>query len=37
MSNVSDKVFEFYLPALSLMGVGARKEVGKHAKSLGGR
>ena len=36
MHHVSDQIFGFYLPSVSLMGVGARKEVGKQARSLGG-
>jgi len=34
---VGDQVFGFFIPTVTLMGVGAHKEVGKQVKVLGGK
>jgi alcohol dehydrogenase len=34
---VQEQVFGFFIPTVTLMGVGAHKEIGKQIKTLGGR
>jgi len=34
---VGEQVFGFFIPTVTLMGVGAHKEVGKQVKVLGGK
>lgn len=33
---LAEQVYEFYIPSISRMGIGAVKEVGAKAKYLGG-
>src|SRR5208337_3243239 len=33
---LADQVFGFYIPTVTLMGIGAHKELGAHIKALGG-
>jgi alcohol dehydrogenase len=34
---LADQVFGFYIPTVSLMGIGAHKELGQQVKTLGGK
>jgi alcohol dehydrogenase len=34
---VQEQIFGFYIPTVTLMGVGAHKEIGRQIKALGGR
>lgn len=34
---VGEQVFGFFIPTVTLMGVGAHKEIGKQVKALGGK
>jgi len=34
---LANQVFGFYIPTITLMGIGAHKELGRQIKALGGR
>jgi alcohol dehydrogenase class IV len=34
---IKEQVFGFFIPTVTLMGIGAHKEIGKQIKALGGK